>query len=162
MKRQLYLDLDGVLFDFDGHYFELFGKKSQEEPDDVLWSNVKKHGTFFQDLPLFEGAIDFFYTLSHLFPVTILTACPKTDYRSAAIQKRKAVYEKIGSHVRVIPMLGGVNKALFMHSPGDILVDDFEKNIRSWNELGGIGILHKNYSETQEQVYKLRISENGT
>jgi 5'(3')-deoxyribonucleotidase len=152
--RRLYLDLDGVIFDFDSHYIELFGEKSEGVPDEILWKNIKNHGTFFEELPIFEGALEFIATLEDYYPVTILTACPKSDYRSAAIQKRKAVYANIGTHLTVIPMLGGVNKSLFMHAPGDILIDDFEKNIKSWNDLGGNGIFYRDYETTLSEIRK--------
>jgi 5'-nucleotidase len=50
-------------------------------------------------------------------------------------------------------MMGGVNKAMFMHEPGDILIDDMEKNCKAWEELGGKAIVHKNALDT---IAKLR------
>lgn len=150
-KRQLYLDLDGVMADFDRHFFDLFGMESRNLNDATLWDLIKKNGTFFRDLPACPGAPEFFEKIRALKPI-ILTACPKTDYQSAAQQKREWVREHLGSDVMVIPMLGGKNKALFMHQPGDILIDDFEKNIKSWQEHGGIGVLHKNFDRTCSQL----------
>lgn len=152
--KKVYLDLDGVIFDFDSHFFNLFGLISKELDDSILWNKVKTHGSFFETMPAFDGAKEFVSTLKEKFDVTILTACPKTDYRSAAIQKRHAV-NKLGLDVPVIPMLGGSNKCLFMNAPGDILIDDYEKNLISWKELGGIGILHTSFEQTLFELENL-------
>lgn len=155
MKR-IYLDLDGVMADFDKHFLDLFGVASSSLDDLTLWKWINGHGSFFSDLPVCEGAIDFFNRIKHLDP-TILTACPKTNYSVAAIQKRAWVYKHLSPDVTVIPMLGGKNKALFMHSPGDVLIDDFEKNCVAWREHGGVAIQHKNFEDTFKQLDKTLI-----
>lgn len=150
-KKRVYLDLDGVMADFDTHFFNLFGIESRTLDDTTLWNLINQQGSFFADLPVCHGALDFFKDIKHLNPI-ILTACPKSNYQTAAMQKKNWVKSHLSSVITVIPMLGGKNKALFMHNPGDILIDDFEKNIKSWQEHGGIGILHKTFERTREQM----------
>jgi 5'-nucleotidase len=150
-KRRLYLDLDGVMADFDKHFYDLFGMESRNLDDATLWKLINQQGSFFRDLPVCPGALDFFQAVEHLNP-TILTACPKTNYQSAATQKREWVRTHLSTSITVIPMLGGKNKALFMHESGDVLVDDFEKNIKSWQEHGGVGVLHKTFERTRAQL----------
>lgn len=144
---KLYLDLDGVMADFDKFFASEFGVASDKLDDATLWKWINGHGNFFRSLPLCEGAIEFFNAVKHLNP-TILTACPKTNYTVAATQKRQWVYEHLSQDVTVIPMLGGKNKAMFMHSPGDVLIDDFEKNCIPWREHGGVAIQHKDFVTT--------------
>ena len=144
---KLYLDLDGVMADFDTFFVSEFGVASDKLDDPTLWKWINGHGSFFRNLPLCEGAIEFFEAVKHLNP-TILTACPKTNYTVAATQKRQWVYEHLSQDVTVIPMLGGKNKAMFMHSPGDVLIDDFEKNCIPWREHGGVAIQHKDFVTT--------------
>lgn len=146
--RKIYLDLDGVMADFDRYFIELFGVSSDTLDDNTLWKWINNHGNFFNNLPLCEGAIDFFNEIKH-HDVSILTACPKTNYAVAAVQKRAWVYRHLSPDVTVIPMLGGKNKCLFMHSPGDVLIDDFEKNCIPWAEHGGFAIHHKNFDSTR-------------
>lgn len=158
LKRQIYLDLDGVMFDFEGHYLSLFGHTHDSVSDSEMWKNIHNHGHFFKDIPLYEGAYDFFAHLVERYGtanIQILTACPKSDYTNAARYKREAVREHLSIFVKVLPMLHGKNKVLFMHEPGDILIDDFEKNIKPWNEAGGFGILHKNFEDTKTQLRKI-------
>lgn len=149
--RRLYIDLDGVMADFDKYFLDEFGIQSSKLDDPTLWKWINNHGNFFRNLPLCEGAIDFFNIVRPFNP-TILTACPKTNYAVAAVQKRQWVYEHLSKDLTVIPMLGGKNKCLFMHSPGDVLIDDFEKNCIPWQEHGGIAIHHKNFKETIAQL----------
>lgn len=151
MQIGLYIDLDGVMADFDKYFLQEFGIESNKLDDSTLWKWINSHGNFFLNLPLCEGAIDFFKRIEHLKP-TILTACPKSNYVTAAIQKRQWVYKHLSKDITVIPMLGGKNKCLFMHSPGDILIDDFEKNCIPWREHGGIAIQHKNFVDTNKQI----------
>lgn len=144
---KLYLDLDGVMADFDTYFASEFGIASDKLNDSTLWKWINGHGNFFRNLPLCEGAVEFFEAVKHLNP-TILTACPKTNYTVAATQKRQWVYEHLSKDVTVIPMLGGKNKAMFMHSPGDVLIDDFEKNCIPWREHSGVAIQHKDFATT--------------
>lgn len=150
MKR-IYLDLDGVMADFDRYFLEQFGVASNSLDDPTLWKWINAHGNFFSNLPPCEGAVDFFNNIKTL-NVSILTACPKTNYTVAAVQKRSWVYKHLSPDVTVIPMLGGKNKCLFMHSPGDLLIDDFEKNCVAWREHGGVAIQHKNFVDTTKQL----------
>lgn len=149
--RRIYLDLDGVMADFDGYFIQQFGVSSDTLDDPTLWRWINGHGNFFRNLPLCHGAVDFFKSIQHLNP-TILTACPKTNYTVAAVQKRAWVYEHLSPDVTILPMMGGKNKCLFMHSPGDVLIDDFEKNCIAWREHGGIAIQHKNFKDTFDEL----------
>lgn len=151
MKTRLYIDLDGVMADFDKYFLQQFGVESNKLDDPTLWKWINGHGNFFLNLPMCEGALDFFNMVKHLNP-TILTACPKSNYTTAAVQKRKWVYEHLSQDITVIPMMGGKNKCLFMHAPGDVLIDDFEKNCIPWREHGGIAIQHKTFKDTIDQV----------
>lgn len=150
--KKIYLDLDGVMADFDRYFVEQFNVSNKTLDDNTMWKWINGHGNFFSNLPLCEGAIDFFNEIKHL-DVTILTSCPKMNYTVAAVQKRAWVYRNLSSTIPVIPMLGGKNKCLFMHSPGDILIDDmFEKNCIPWAEHGGIAIHHRNFELTRDAL----------
>jgi len=153
-NANLYIDLDGVMADFDKHFPILFGTNHNDLEDDVMWKHINSHPSFFLDLPVCEGAIDFFNSVKHLNP-TILTACPKSNYKLAAVQKRQWVRKHISTNITVIPMMGGKNKGLFMHNVGDVLIDDFEKNCKAWAELGGFPILHKNFTDTSKTLKDL-------
>ena len=139
---RLYLDLDGVMADFDGAFPAVFGLDHRSLADEEMWARINCHASFFRDLPLMPGALEFYDSIMHLNP-TILTACPKTNYAHVAGQKRAWVQHHLGRDVTVLPVLGGYNKPLFMHSPGDILIDDWGKNCDAWRKAGGVAIKHE-------------------
>jgi 5'-nucleotidase len=147
---RIYLDLDGVLADFERHFVDHFGVDPQTLDDAAMWKKINSYPDFYANLPPMTGGPSLFDKLywDWEYDVTILTACPRSNYRNAAIQKRNWVRNHLSTDVTVIPMLGGVNKALFMHEPGDILIDDMEKNCRAWEELGGKAILHRSTDST--------------
>jgi hypothetical protein len=155
---RLYIDLDGVMADFDKYFLESFGIESHKLDDPTLWKWINGHGNFFSNLPLMPGALEFFRSVEHLNP-TILTACPKSNYAVAAVQKRQWVYKHLSQDITVIPMMGGKNKCLFMHSPGDVLIDDFEKNCIPWAEHGGYAIHHKDFVTTKDHLDRVLTLE---
>lgn len=140
--RTLYIDLDGVMADFDGAFPQVFGLNHRSLADDEMWGHINGHPSFFRDLPPMAGAIDFFRSVEHLNPV-ILTACPKSNYPHVATQKRAWVREHLSQTCLVLPVLDGRHKPLFMHQAGDILVDDFGKNCAAWTEAGDVAIKHE-------------------
>ena len=144
---RVYLDLDGVMADFDAHFPAVFGLDHRGMADDDMWAKINAHPSYFEDMPLCAGAAEFFLEIKHLRPI-ILTACPKTNYAHVAGQKRRWVRSNLGDFT-VLPVMGGHNKCLFMHSAGDILIDDYEKNCWPWEKAGGVAILHKSFDETR-------------
>lgn len=145
---RLYLDLDGVMADFDANFPAIFGLDHRSMADDAMWAKINSHPDFFRNMPVCKGALEFYGQIRHYEPI-ILTACPKSNYAHAANQKRGWVREHLGLDVTVMPVMGGRNKPLFMHSPGDILIDDFERNCNAWNDAGGVGILHQDFTKTK-------------
>lgn len=164
---RLFLDLDGVMADFDAGFERAFGEPikefksrytSERDCDDAMWPMIHGQPTFFRDLPPCTGAIGFLLWLTWhgaLPQPTILTACPKTNYESAARQKREWVREHLGEHLTVLPVQGGRNKPLFMHAPGDVLIDDYRRNVDAWTAEGGVGILHRNFRDTKLELQHL-------
>jgi len=146
-KPTVYVDSDGVVADFEAYYEEAFKHRHDSVADAEMWKNINAHGQFFANLPAMNGAIEGIKKIQQTHDVVILTACPKSDYQRAAEQK-KAWFKAIDPNLIVLPVLGGKNKYLFMQKPGDVLIDDFDKNIEPWNAAGGFGIVHKNWNDT--------------
>ena len=148
MSRRLYLDLDGVMADFDANFPAVFGLDHRSMADDDMWAKINSHPSFFRDMPRCPGALEFYAQIQHMNPI-ILTACPKSNYAHAATQKRAWVREHLGPNITVLPVMGGRNKPLFMHAPGDVLIDDFERNCEAWHSAGGNSIQHRSFDETR-------------
>jgi hypothetical protein len=145
------LDLDGVMADFDAHFPDVFGLDHKSMADEEMWNKINAHKSYFLDMPLCDGADAFYAEVEHLEPI-ILTACPRKNYANAAQQKRQWVRDNLSPDATVLPVMGGHNKWLFMHDAGDVLVDDYAKNIKPWVKAGGAGVLHKNFDETSRQI----------
>jgi 5'-nucleotidase len=159
-NRRIFLDLDGVMADFDAHFPALFGVTHRGMLDDDMWAFINSHPSYFRDMPPCEGALEFFARIKVLDPI-ILTACPRSNYANTAIQKREWVREHLSPDLTVLPVMGGKNKPLFMHEPGDILIDDFERNTTAWSKHGGVAILHTDFKSTEAMLYNLGVSYGG-
>lgn len=176
ISMTLYIDLDGVLADFD-RGAKVFGfdtstlNKSRDELDKEEVS-IKENlydaiafSKFYAELPFMPGGKGLWNALKPYGPF-ILTAAPSFRHRQdaqaahqdAAEKKRLWCqnYLKINDPDSVICTLSW-KKYLFVdhHGPAEraILIDDRAKNIGEWEEAGGIGILHHS---TQTTLWKLQ------
>lgn len=154
MKPRIYLDLDGVMADFDAHFPAVFGLDHRGMADDDMWATINAHPSYFRDMPVCPGAKQFFGEIEHLSPI-VLTACPRTNYAHVARQKRAWVREHLSATITILPVMGGRNKPLFMHEAGDILIDDFERNTKAWEDEGGVAILHQSFRQTERELDQL-------
>ena len=149
----IFCDLDGVLANFD----ECFQKWHGVRPDEIsrleLWEKVQETPHYWERLELIADApllIDYL----NRFDYQILTGLPKIGYESAERQKKKWVQNHLGN--RPVICCLSKDKPLF-GQPGDILIDDYPSNIKAWNKMGGIGILHQSAQETIESLKRLHI-----
>jgi hypothetical protein len=72
--------------------------------------------------------------------------------KNAARGKRIWVSRELGPDTKVNLASNGPEKAKWVKSKYDILIDDLPENIKKWNEAGGAGILHKNVLDTKRQL----------
>lgn len=148
MKPTIFVDMDGVLVDFDVHYSELFGKHESLDmnhpsrvDDDLLWKNILStpaNEGFFMTAPWMEGADSFFHELLTYTQPVILTACCKWAYERTALEKKYWITENIekrfNTKVEVLPVLGGKHKYLFKRSKHDLMIDDMFHVISKWGQ----------------------------
>lgn len=145
---QLFVDLDGVLADFDTEYFRLF----REAPDygrntlsSEVWSRLAAEADFYRRLRPMPDAFVLWRHVEKHDPV-ILTGAPRS-IPSAADQKRGWVAEHLGAEVPVI-CCPSRDKSRHIGGPGDILIDDWEKYRALWVDAGGRWITHRNAAAT--------------
>lgn len=150
----LFLDMDGVLADFDKHFPLVFGVSHIDMPKKEMWKYIKSEPDFFSTMPMFPGLMEFYFQIEHLNPI-ILTACPASAYAHVAQQKRQWIRDVLGEHVPVLPVCGSESKPLFMHREGDILIDDWGKNCKAWEEAGGVAIKHETYGRTTQKLFDI-------
>jgi len=151
-ERIIFLDIDGVIGDFDAH-LDAQGKR---KPD----GRIDRDALDFQwwkSMPVFEGAREFHADLQKLAEVKFLTGpmvsvdCfgGKAAWISQTFLPQRgkwALTDLIICHSKRKGLLAG---------EGRILVDDTLANIEQWQAAGGIGIHHKgDFKATLDAVHK--------
>ncbi|HEU0098591.1 MAG TPA: hypothetical protein VFQ67_07430 [Allosphingosinicella sp.] len=150
MSRQLYLDCDGVLADFDSGAAAVLGMhpKAFEKRHGLgrFWAKLAKAPDFYFGLPLLDGATELFEAVRHLDPI-ILTGLPQGNW--AADQKvRWAAKHFPGT--RIITTMARDKRK---HARADdVLVDDQLRHAHLWEEMGGVFIHHRTVAETLERL----------
>ena len=86
----------------------------------------------------------------------VITGRPRKEtFPTAVADKTQWVKEHIGDIFDVIVCLARDKQKYVKRGTNDILVDDREDNIERWRNAGGVGVLHKNYTDTYTQLINL-------
>jgi 5'(3')-deoxyribonucleotidase len=155
MKIQIALDLDGVFANFHKAAKTIHGPNWQELTPSEIWKPmVKDIDDFFLKLEVIPGSKELFNYAQSLptskFDVFILTALPFPKGKLANVKEQKTewVHTHLSPNIKVRTIIGGKNKGKFCNHPHDVLIDDYSRNIKAWEDAGGIGILHKDVSSS--------------
>lgn len=140
---QIFVDMDGVLADFDSGYESVFGLRPSIHADNVDWELVRQHKDFYLNLPPMSDAFDLWRFIAPHAPI-ILTGVPRSVDEAA--ENKTAWVRRMFGDVEV-RCCRSSEKCLHA-SPGDILIDDWEKYRKKWEKAGGIWITHQNAIET--------------
>jgi 5'(3')-deoxyribonucleotidase len=161
-NRQLYLDCDGVLANFDRGVRDLLGASPDQyiarHGMDRFWEQLARAPDFYARLPLMPGAMELFEAVRHFDPV-ILTGLPRGNW--AADQKVRWAAEHFPG-TRIITTMA-VDKRKHAKR-GDVLVDDQLMHRHLWEEVGGIFIHHRSVRETLdalETYFELHVGAQG-
>lgn len=141
----LFVDMDGVLADFDAGYEQRFGVLSCKGADNVDWALVRRTPGFYRDLPPMPDFDELWNGISRYRPI-ILTGVPRS-VEEAADNKRAWVDRVIGKDQPMIAC-ASKDKSLHMRAPGDVLIDDWEKYRHVWIGRGGRWITHTSATES--------------
>lgn len=155
IMRNIFIDLDGVLADFDRFYFEHFGvrlnRQMTEDPPNFR-KNILGYGRFYYDLPLMPDAMALWDGVKRLHPAPAILTGVREDAAesSCADDKRAWVAKHLGPDV---PVFTSRSKDKRVHGkPGDILVDDWFKYQPLWEDMGGIFILHTSTADSLPKI----------
>jgi hypothetical protein len=150
---KLFVDMDGVLADFDSHHGAVFGFRPDRILDNVDWDAVDRVKDFFLNIPPMPDLKVLWDFVSPLQPI-VLTGVPSAIH-VAADNKRAWVRRHLGAHVEVrcCP-----SKEKCLHAQAsDILVDDWEKYRHLWEAKGGRWITHTSAENTIQSLMRLGI-----
>jgi hypothetical protein len=156
---KLYLDMDGVLCDFEKRFTELYGKDALGARDrknfTTNWPNFIMNGNF-ENLEWFPGGKELLHFIQYAtdWEVEILSSSGGERFHSeVAAQKVVWLCNKgIPYKANIVP--GRKHKTAYA-TPETILIDDTEDIIVNFNAAGGVGILHKDINETLAKLRTL-------
>ena len=163
-KIKIYLDMDGVLADFDQRFQYLSGMTPSEfeaeHGKQEFWDFIDEEHkvAFWVGIPVMNGAAQLVKYASK-YPYEILTA-PSAKKQSLL---GKSLWVK--KHMDLFGKKPKVNfkKAKNKHlvkpnlTKYDILVDDRADTINRWNEAGGTGILYTSASQVINDMKKIGL-----
>jgi GNAT superfamily N-acetyltransferase/phosphopantetheine adenylyltransferase len=151
----IYLDMDGVITDFDKKFVELAGMGPREYENsfgtEKFWDfiDIKHKVKFFSEMewmPEGKKLYDFVKQFDH----KLLSAPSKND--ASKIGKR--MWRKANTPDTQLILSAAVNKQNYADK-SNILIDDREKNIQQWRDAGGIGILFKSTDQVIDELKKI-------
>jgi len=149
--RQLFIDMDGVLADFESGLSEVLGHKVRLSDVADVYNDRKREVTSkhlfrrLKPLPDAWKLVD--WALNSGIHTEILTAAGTINRTIVIKDKIDWIKEYCTDHWIIIPTLKGSQKAAFAHSKA-VLIDDRQRNIDCFVEAGGIGILHTTAENT--------------
>ena len=160
----LYLDMDGVLVDFEGGYQKKYGKTikevAEEEGNKAAYDKWLASGIqFWANLDWLHGGQELLKTATGLFErVGILSSAGSTDPDKFNMAKTgKLLWLKKNApslNQSDIHIVERKYKKKLYASKSSILVDDVPGTIKEFNQAGGYGVLHdyRRYKKTIETL----------
>jgi 5'(3')-deoxyribonucleotidase len=156
----IYLDMDGVVADFDEYAARTLGvPPSQGVYPNEIWNKLASNPRIYQDLIKTPYADQLVFRCSLIarqskFDLKFLTAVPKGNDVPWAFYDK--VYWARHNFPTIPVMFGPYSKDKWRHcQPGDILIDDRSSNIDEWRAAGGIAIHHINIDTTLQELSNL-------
>jgi hypothetical protein len=153
---KIYLDMDGVLTDFEKRYDELFGVRPSEAQARTshFWRFFEEFITTgqFKTLEKHKDAdklLHFVHTLG--VPVEILSSSGGPKHHDCVVAQKEAWLRNNGITYKANIVPGGSKKAELAH-PWHILVDDTLHVIEKYRAAGGTAVHHYDINVTLNEL----------
>lgn len=158
MIKKIYLDMDGVLCNFEQRFIERYGAGSIGMRDrknfTENWPDFIKTEQF-KTLEWFPGAKELLELIEQYdVEVEILSSSGGEKFHSQVTMQKITWLCNNGIPYKANIVPGRKHKAEYA-TPDSIMIDDTEDVITSFNAAGGIGIHHKDVSKTLETLRTL-------
>lgn len=148
---KVYLDLDGVIANFEKRFIELFQESPGEFRDRKEWSTnwtTFIEGKHFETLDWWPGGQELLdYLIRNNVDVEILSSSGGNKFHDKVVEQKLVWLEKNHISYKANVVAGRKKKAEFA-TPDSILIDDTDDVIKAFREAGGIGIHHKDIGNT--------------
>ncbi len=146
MRKQIFLDCDGVLADFDRGAETILGAPpgafEARHGAGEFWKRLARAEDFFDRLEPMADAFELYAAVRHKNPI-ILTGLPRG--RWAEPQKRRWAER----HFPGVPVITALAALKHEHRhPGDVLVDDRDKHRHLWEANGGVFVHHQSAAQS--------------
>ena len=166
-KIRVYIDMDGVLADFERGVRELCHMEPQAQngkrdvkADDLMWDALRKVDHFYDKLEIMPGAKEMFDLIYRKYGdrCEILTGIPKPERGIITAGEDKIAWTKRNPSESVkVNIVLRKEKMLFCKDANSVLIDDRAKTIRDWKDAGGTGILHVSPEETIKELRQMNL-----
>lgn len=151
---KFYIDLDGVLVDFNKGYYELTGKdltgKFESGPE--FWKPIDDAGyEFWINLEWTKDGKQLWEYVKKYNPQILSAPSSQIDSRIAKMNwvKRELPGTKL--------ILRSAKHKHEFATSDSLLIDDRPENIEKWVNVGGIGILHTSAKKTINDLKKMNL-----
>lgn len=160
---KIYVDMDGVVADFDKRFRDLSGMNPNDyeakNGKNAFWDfiDIKHKLAFWVGIPPMQDAqrlID--YVSKHNYEMLTAPSIKKESLMGKGLWIRNWAKKGLFPSKPKVNYKSAKNKHHFA-APNHILIDDKQSTIDSWNAAGGVGILHTSASNTINQLKKLGI-----
>ena len=152
---EIYCDLDEVLVDFMRGADAAVGGSFVKMDKDERWKRVNQTKGFWANLGWKSNAKRLYDFIIRYNP-HVLSAYPDLDPNSRN-GKMKWLKKNTGfkrGNIHLVLRSQKKNYATTDEKP-NVLIDDYDKNIREWEAKGGIGILHTDVGKTISELKRL-------
>lgn len=157
----IWLDMDGVLADFNKGYEHLAGFSPIFHHDtlEVDWALVDSFEGFFSALDAMPDAkmlVAYVTTAKPEVEVRVLTSCPKTNPEAVREDKFSWLARRFPALAATVQFVPWTEKKAAFCKPGDILIDDWPgKHRAEWEAAGGTFIWHVRAYDTIRRLREL-------
>jgi phosphopantetheine adenylyltransferase len=157
---KIYLDMDGVIVDFDKRFTDLAGMGPREYENsfgkEKFWNFIdsKEKGGgvgFWVGMPWMPGGEALYNRVAQHNHALL-----SSPSRSESSKLGKRLWKKKYTPTTDLILSLAANKKNYANGDS-ILIDDRESNIQQWREAGGIGILYKSPSQVNQELDKLGL-----
>ena len=152
----IYLDMDGVIVDFDKQFEDAFDMPPREFEKafgaEMFWKKIEERGVgFWRGMDWMPGGQELYNRVSQ-YNHYLLSSPSRSDTSKIG----KHMWKKDNTPNTKLILARSYNKKNYADK-SNILIDDREDNIQQWRDAGGIGILYKSASQVNKELDKLGL-----
>lgn len=154
---KVYLDMDGVIADFDEGVKLLTGLYPKEQLQQKMWSAIKKNEhQFWTYLPAMKDHLKLVKFLQSNFEHLMVLSSPGNGGQETINGKLDWLTNN-GVHIAAIFRK---DKAVYAE-PNSLLIDDWSKNIEKWKQANGQTIHYTGWKQAKKELQQLLEKEDG-